>query len=612
MNEIPEIEDFLSHLPGFDSLNAREINSAARSISIAYYRNGSDILTIGDTNKHLHIVRSGAVELRDEDDDLVLRLAEGDSFGFPSLMNAAPIRNQSRAIEDTLVYHLDGATFQALRRSNTELDTFYIRALSDRLLQKPNAPTFRGATDASVDSLIGREPVTIKSTATIAETAQAMVAARVSAMLILDDGEMKGIVTDRDIRSRVVAVDRSADEPVSNIMTSSPITLDGQAQAYSAAVVMMQNNIHHLPITDDGKLIGLVSRSDFMRLETEHPLYLVSDIAKQTSAEGIVSACERLPDLILKQIETDADGEQLGQFITTITDTVTRQLIRIAERELGPAPCTFAWVAMGSQGRFEQSAKSDQDNALVLSDDAKPEYDGYFEKLARIVNDGLNDCGYVHCPGDVMASNTKWRQPLSQWKKYFHNWITVPEQKALMHANIFFDLRAVYGDQLLVEELKEFIQDTAKGNELFLALMSKNAMGFQPPLGFFRTFVLERSGEHKNTLDMKLNGIMPIVEIARIRSLAAGRVRISTRNRLRAAADAGEITEVDAANLIDALDFIETLRLEHQSRQMQAGEKPDNHLAPTELSPLIRQNLKAAFSQVRVSQQALMNRFHIQ
>ncbi len=439
-----------------------------------------------------------------------------------------------------------------------------------------------------------------------------MVEARVSAMLVMDNGDMTGIVTDRDIRSRVVAVNRSVDEPVSNIMTSSPITLDGQAQAYSAAVVMMQNNIHHLPITDDGKLLGLVSRSDFMRLETEHPLYLVSDIAKQTTPEGIVTACERLPDLILKQIETDADGEQLGQFITTITDTVTRQLIRIAERELGPAPCTFAWIAMGSQGRFEQSAKSDQDNALVLGDDATPDDDEYFEKLARIVNDGLNDCGYVHCPGDVMASNTKWRQPLSQWKKYFHNWITVPEQKALMHANIFFDLRNVYGEQHLVDQLKEFIRDTAKGNELFLALMSKNAMTFQPPLGFFRTFVLERSGEHKNTLDVKLNGIMPIVEIARIRSLAAGQIRISTRNRLRAAAETGELTEVDAANLIDALDFIETLRLEHQSRQMQAGEKPDNHLAPSELSPLVRQNLKAAFSQVRVSQQALMNRFHIQ
>ena len=612
MNEIPEIEQFLSALPGFDSLDDREINVAARGVEIAYYRHGSDIFAIGDTNTNLNIVRSGAIELRNDEGDLVLRLAEGESFGFPSLMNSAPVRNHSRAIEDTLVYHLDGSTFHELRRGNTGFDAFYIRALSDRLLRSPAPQAFRGATDAKVASLVGREPVTIQSSATIAETAQAMVEQRVSAMLIVDDGDMAGIVTDRDIRSRVVAAKRSVDEPVATIMTQSPITLDGDAQAYSAALVMMQNNIHHLPITADGKLIGMVSRSDFMRLETEHPLYLVADIAKQQTPEGIVKACERLPSLILSQIETEADGEQLGQFITTITDTVTRQLLRIAERKLGPAPCAFAWIAMGSQGRFEQSAKSDQDNALVLADDAPDDADAWFKKAAQIVNDGLNDCGYVYCPGDVMASNPKWRQPLEQWKRVFHKWITVPEQKALMHANIFFDLRCVYGDQLLVDELKDYIRDTARGNELFLALMSKNAMNYQPPLGFFRQFVLDRTGEHKNTLDLKLNGIMPIVEIARIRSLAAGQVRISTRNRLKAAAEAGELTETDAQNLIDALDFIEKLRLEHQSRQMHAGEKPDNHLAPTELSPLVRQNLKAAFSQVRVSQLALKNRFHIQ
>ena len=612
MSEIPEIEQFLKTLPGFDGLDDREINAAARATEIAYYRHGTDILEIGNENNALNIVRSGAVELRDSEGDLVIRLAEGECFGFPSLMNSAPVRNHSTAIEDTLIYHVAGDAFHKLRRDNTHFDTFFIRALSDRLLQAPATQAFRGAADASVGSLVGREPVTMTSTATIGETAQAMVDARVSAMLIVDGDDMVGIVTDRDIRSRVVAANRPVDEPVSSIMTASPITLDAEARAYTAALVMMQNNIHHLPITSDEKLIGLVSRSDFMRLETEHPLYLVSDIAKQTSVDGIVAACERLPGLILGQIESDADGEQLGQFITTITDTVTRQLLRIAERELGPPPCAFAWVAMGSQGRFEQSAKSDQDNALVIADDAPDDADRWFEPAARIVNDGLDACGYVYCPGDVMASNAKWRQPLKQWQQYFHRWITVPEEKALMHANIFFDLRCVYGDPKLVDTLKQYIIDTASGNELFLALMTKNAMNYQPPLGFFRQFVLDRAGEHKNTLDLKLNGIMPIVEIARIRSLAAGHMRISTRNRLKAAAAGGELTDADAQNLVDALDFIEKLRLEHQSRQMHAGEKPDNHLAPSELSPLVRQNLKAAFSQVRVSQQALKNRFHIQ
>ncbi|MGB5336859.1 MAG: DUF294 nucleotidyltransferase-like domain-containing protein, partial [Woeseiaceae bacterium] len=467
------------------------------------------------------------------------------------------------------------------------------------------------AASASVGSLVGRAPVSIGSTASVRQAAAKMVAERVSAMLITDQSGICGIVTDRDIRSRVVAEGHDGELAVTEIMTASPITLDSEASAHEAALVMMQNHIHHLPVTANDELVGMISRSDFMRLETEHPLYLVSDIGKQTTIEGIVDVCARLPGLIVGQIDSEANGEQLGRFITTITDTITRQLLRIAEAELGQPPCEYAWVAMGSQGRSEQSAKSDQDNALLLANEATDADDSYFAAMAKVVNDGLDACGYVYCPGDVMASNPKWRKPLRQWQKYFHQWITVPEQKALMHANIFFDLRCVSGACRLVDELKQSIRESAKNNELFLALMAKNAMSFQPPLGFFRQFVLEKSGEHENTLDLKMQGIMPIVEIARIRSLAAGELRITTRNRLKAAAEAGEINSADAASLADALDFIEQLRIDHQSQQLRAGERPDNHLSPDSLSPLARQNLKSAFAQIRTSQAALLNRFHL-
>jgi CBS domain-containing protein len=455
-----------------------------------------------------------------------------------------------------------------------------------------------------VSQLITRPPVTIDAAATIQQAARKMVDERVSAILVMDEGHFCGITTDRDFRQRVVARGLPVDTSIRDIMSGNPISIDSGDLAYEAALTMMQNKIHHLPVTEDGKLIGMVSRSDFMRIETEHPLYLVNDIAKQTTVAGIVEACKRLPALIANQISADADGEQLGKFITTITDSVTQQLCRIGESELGSPPCTYAWVALGSQGRHEQSARSDQDNALVLDDSATDADDEYFKALARIVNDGLDACGYVYCPGDVMASNPDWRKPLQvwKWKKYFNKWITVPEEIALMHANIFFDLRCIYGDTRLVDELKESIRTDAKRNELFLALMAKNAMNFQPPLGFFRQFVLEKSGEHKNTLDIKKHGI---------RALAAGEVRITTRNRLRAAAKAGEITEPDAASLIDALDFIEKLRVEHQNRQLHVGKRPDNHLSPDELSPLVRQNLKSAFNQVSISQSALLNRFHL-
>ena len=611
MNELPEIVQFLRSVPGFDNLIDAQLLAAAKSIKIAYYRRGEDILTIGDKNHYLHIVRSGAIELRDDDDSIMARLAESGCFGFPSLMNGTPARNHSVAIEDSLVYHVAGETFARIRRENVRFDTWFIRALTDRLTLQPPAPSFRGMAGALVSTLVGRPPVSFETGTTIQEVAAKMVEERVSAMLITDAGGVCGIVTDRDIRARVVATGLGAETSVTDVMTREPITLDGDALAYEAALLMMQNHIHHLPITVGGKLLGMVSRSDFMRLETEHPLYLVSDIGRQTTAEGVVKACKRLPGLIIGQMESDANGEQLGKFITTITDTVTKQLLRIAEAELGPPPCEYAWVAMGSQGRSEQSAKSDQDNALVLSNEATEADDSYFAAMAKIVNDGLDACGYVYCPGDVMASNPKWRQPLRVWQKYFRQWITVPEEKALMHANIFFDLRFIRGTNQLVDELKASIRGIANKNELFLALMAKNAMNFQPPLGFFRQFVLEKSGEHKNKLDLKLHGIMPIVEIARIRSLAAGELRITTRNRLKAAAKAGEISDDDAASLADALDFIEQLRVEHQGAQLRSGAPADNFLAPASLSPLVRHNLKSAFSQVRTSQAALLNRFYL-
>jgi len=516
MNELPEISRFLAALPGFDVLDEAQVHAAATSMQIGYYRAGSNVLKAGSENRQLHIVRSGALELHNGEGDLVQRVAEGECFGFPSLMNRAPVRNQSVAIEDSLIYHLDGSVFAELRRENASFDTFFIRSLSDRLLAQPAPVKLHGAADRGVSQLITRPPVAVDVSATVQQAAAKMVEERVSAMLVADAGRFCGIVTDRDIRTRVVAVGCDGERSIREIMSTDPVSIDAGALAYEAALMMMQEKIHHLPVLDNGELVGMVSRSDFMRIETEHPLYLVNDIGKKTTVEGIIDACRRL----------------LGKFVTTITDSVTQQLCRIAESQLGTPPCSYAWVAMGSQGRHEQSARSDQDNALLLDDSTVAANDEYFAALAKIVNDGLDACGYVYCPGDVMASNPKWRQSLRVWKRYFTTWITVPEQKALMHANIFFDLRCVFGEAHLVDELKASIREDARKNEIFLALMAKNAMAFQPPLGFFRQFVLERSGEHKNTLDMKLHGIMPIVEIARIRSLAGGEMRITTRNRL--------------------------------------------------------------------------------
>lgn len=609
MNELPEIAGFYARLPGFDTLPEAALDQAARGTAIAYYPRGEDILDVGGDNELLHVVRSGAVELRDADDELVLRLAEGEGFGVHSLMNRAPVRYRCHAIEDTLIYHLDGDVFAQLRRHHPKFDTHFVRALTDRLVRGGSEGVALGTAGQKAGELLTRPPVTLSPAATVREAAQTMTRDGVSSLMIVDGDALVGIVTDRDLRTRVLAAGIEQDVPIQQVMTPDPLTIDLDAHAHEAAILMLEHGIHHVPVMGDSGLAGLVSRSDFMRVETEHPLYLVHDIGKQHSVEALAAICRRLPGLIARLIDSDANGEQLGHFITAVTDAVTRQLLRIGESALGAAPFPYAWVALGSQARREQSAKSDQDNALILERAPMGDEAAWFESLARIVNDGLDACGYVYCPGEVMASNPRWRQPLEVWQDYFRTWITVPEEKALMHANIFFDLRHVHGEVSFVDTLRDFIPALAKQNEIFLALMAKNALAFQPPLGFFRQFVLEKSGDHRNTFDLKRNGIMPVVELARIRALACGVMHANTRRRLDACGREGELTADDARSLIDALDLIEKLRLQHQSAQMHAGQAPDNHLAPDTLSPLARHNLKAAFQQIATSQKAMQTRF---
>jgi CBS domain-containing protein len=265
MNELPEIAQFLSDLPGFDALSETEVKLAASSIQVGYYRSGNDVLQIGDENRQLHIVRSGALDLSNADGDLVTRVAEGDCFGFPSLMNVTPVRHQSAAIEDSLVYHLDGRVFAKLRAENPRFDTHFIRLLSDRLLTRPAAAKLHGARGQTVGQLITRPPVTIEASATIQQGAAKMLDERVSSLLIMDEGTFCGIVTDRDIRARVVAVGRDNTAPIREIMSKNPIWIESEALAYEAALTMMQKQIHHLPVCDHGDLAGMVSRSDFMR-----------------------------------------------------------------------------------------------------------------------------------------------------------------------------------------------------------------------------------------------------------------------------------------------------------------------------------------------------------
>ncbi len=286
-------------------------------------------------------------------------------------------------------------------------------------------------------------------------------------------------------------------------------------------------------------------------------------------------------------------------------DALTRKLIEMAEGEIGNAPVHYCWVALGSQGRLESGMQSDQDNALLISDEVTPEQLEWFGELARRVVDGLVRCGFPLCPGDMMASNPQWRVPLRTWGGYFAQWMNAPEPEALLNAQTFFDMRPVHGDRTLYERLQTSVIARAPQATRFLAYLAKQAQRFEPPLGFFRDFVLVDSGEHANTLDLKAGGIAPIVQIARLVALSKGGAQLNTIDRLRAASSTNALSEEKAADLTDAFEFISYVRLQHQVKQMKKGQQADNLIDPASLSSFERRHLKEAFAIIRKTQGTL-------
>jgi CBS domain-containing protein len=614
--ELLEIRDFLSAHHPFDQLPQQALNQMPEKLQIRYFRRGATIPDVGSIDDYLYLVRSGAVEIHGLQDELLARLGEGDLFGYRASHMEGHDKFTGIALEDSLVYQLPAADVDAFCREHPQFSYFFEPASGDRLRDAisntgEDGSTQLGLLATQIGEMISRLPITMPPFATIQQTAAVMSDERVSSILITEaDETLTGIVTDRDLRRRVVAKGLDTNLPISEIMTPDPYTLDASDYAFDAMLQMARSNIHHLPILRNGKIAGMLTATDFAQRHTTSAVYLVSSIYKQSETSGLASISAKLPQLLLNLAAADATANSIGHVITAVVDAITARLLQLAEEQFGPAPVPYAWVAAGSQARSEQTAKSDQDNCLVLDDAYNPNDHGeYFKQLSQFVCDGLNACGYVYCPGEMMATTDKWRQPLKTWKRYFDGWVDQPEPKALMLTCVFFDLRCVAGEKSLFQDLREYLLDKTRGNQIFLAYMAGNALSHKPPLGFFRNFVLISGGDHDHTFDLKHTGIVPIVDLARVYALAAGSHAINTQDRLKEVASGGEVSQGGAHDLRDALEFVSSLRIKHQATQIRAGEAPDNYMSPDDLSHFERSHLKDAFSVVRTMQNVLSQRY---
>ena len=430
-----------------------------------------------------------------------------------------------------------------------------------------------------------------------------------SSLLVMRDGELCGILTDRDLRNRALAEGLAADTKVGGVMTARVLTIPSHTTAFDALLLMTRRGVHHLPVMDGTRPAGMITDSDLMQWLSSQPTGLATSVRKAGSVGKLAQALGHLPELHVQLVAAGADGVHLGQTLTAVIDAATVRLIELAQDELGPPPVAYAWVATGSQARGEQTCFSDQDNALILADDFDEATHGaYFAGFASRVNDGLDACGIRYCPGKVMAGNPEWRLLQAVWRARFAGWLAGADRKQAMLAANFLDMRVIAGDHALCDGLRAAILPLAQGREGFVTQLINNALDNPPPLGVFRRFVLSSGGDHAGMLDLKTALLIPVVDIARIVAVATGSVEVATLDRLRAAAGSDWLGEEAAADLGEAFAFAATLRARHQAEQIRRGETADNWFDPQGLVSLERGHLKAAFALIGDVQQVLRQR----
>ncbi|GAA4399392.1 DUF294 nucleotidyltransferase-like domain-containing protein [Fodinibacter luteus] len=612
--ELSETREFLAQHEPFDALPAGVLDRLPAGLTVEYFRRGTRLIERGRDNHHLYVLRSGAADVHDTQGSLVERGGEGACFGSITLTQGNPSTFDVTAIEDCLALLLPAEDFHRLCTDHPAFAAFFdaqrASRMSGAVASLQLSTTGSAILKTHVRELVGREPIGVDGAATVREAAQVMSRKGVSALLVMEGERLAGILTDRDLRTRVLAAGVDPGIRVSEVMTADPVTGDVDALAFEVLLEMVGRHIHHLPIIDaHDRPVGLVTTTDLLRLEQSNPVYLAGDIAKQPDVDGVARVSSRLPQVVLSLVEQDASADDIGRVVTAVGDAVERRLLALAEADLGPAPVPYCWVALGSRARLEQALAADQDTAILIDDAVQPEHAGWFEALAGRVTADLVACGYPRCTGDVMATNPRWRQPLAQWRREFSTWLTEPVPDAILGASIFFDMRAVHGDASLHARLQRHVLATAPGARLFLAHLAKQATANEPPLGFFRGFVLEKAGSHRHTLDIKRGGIGAVVELARVHALSTGSPAVNTRSRIEAAREAGILGDDKAADLRDAFEFISYVRLRHQAAQVRRGDLPDNHVSPDDLSSFDKRHLREAFSIVRHAQSTLAHRF---
>jgi CBS domain-containing protein len=604
-----DIVEFLRRHPPFDDLAEDALEELARSVEVEFFAAAATIFRQGDKPlQHVWMVRRGAVELVDRGQMLDV-LGEGELFGHPSMLSGLPTGFEAKASEDSLCYRIPTESVVPLLARPTGL-RYVARSILSRT--RVGAEATDHYPGLPVARLVNDRPIVCEPSDTVRETAARMAEAGASAALVrLSDGEL-GIVTDSDLRNRVVVGGVGADAPVTEVMSAPAFTVSPQRFSDEVMVEMLDRDVHHVPVVwPHGEVLGVLSDRDLLVAETRTPFAMRRAIDEAGNVEQVRRASASLRPAVISLHEAEVTPSQIAAMIAVVADALIRRLIELTVDDLGAPPSPFSWLALGSLGRREVVLSSDVDAALVWDgEEGEREQEEYMGALAGRVVEELTVCGFAPDAHGTTPTEPLFDRPFPAWRRLIRSVIEKPEQKnALVFLSMLFDGRVVYGMGDTRDPLEELRQVWHRRK--LLRLMLRLALSHQPPTGFRRfrdpprEFVVEHSGRHQGQLDIKHAGLLPVVALARYVSLAAGVRALSTRERLDSAATAGKLSGQNARTLNDAHDLFWRLRLDHQVEQLRQGREPDDFIRVDELDPSTRHDVRDAFRAVSAVQRSL-------
>jgi CBS domain-containing protein len=618
----PQLEratlEFLRRYAPFNEMAEAALRRIAANLKLAYYEKGATLVepaqgVVGT----LFLIQRGHVHSRPAeatDDDVEYEYGPGEMFPLVALLGARATTGVYQAVEDTFCYELDRDVVEELMRGSAEFRHYATRHM-DSLLQQARG-VLRSAYGAEtisdrplmrpVSTAIKRDPVTCPADAPLQAALGEMLRQRIgSVVAVAADGTPAGIFTERDLVRYAAEGTLDLRRPVREFMTPHPISLPPTATLYDAARLMAQHGIRHLLVCDGGRLAGVISERSLFALQRMSMREIVTVIGVAEDLPALQRAADEIRGLAKTLLAQGVSAEGLTGLVATLNDRLTERILALEAARHDLAGIRFCWLALGSEGRHEQTFSTDQDNAIVFEAEGDP--GGPRERLlpfARAVNVALDACGFPLCKGEIMAGNPKWCLSAAEWRTGFGDWIRNPVPDALLNANIFFDFRPLWGEAQLAHDLRAWLNGMTRDDQRFLRMMAENALQSAPPLGFFGDIQTSGEGADRGTIDLKAQGTRVFTDAARIYALASGADVQNTAERLRHASRVLRMPPEEIEAMADAFYFVLLLRLRRQHLDG-GGAGGGNRIDPRTLNELDQRILKESFRQARKLQKRL-------